>query len=198
MERDQVADNRLTDDEAADLFAALDDEYRAHAIYTQVLADFGGDVLPFANIVESEARHIDALLGLFRRYGLDVPANPWPGKVTRYGSVAEACRAGVDAEIDNAALYDRFLAGTTRPDVLAVYRNLQQASQQNHLPAFRRGAERQSQGRRDQARGARPPKSRRHRPRDSRVYRMTASISSVDRTDENLGIALRPSSITDR
>jgi hypothetical protein len=163
VERDQVADNRLTDEEAADLFAALDDEYRAHAIYTQVLADFGGDVLPFANIVESEARHIDALLGLFRRYGLDVPATPWPGKVTRYESVVDACRAGVDAEIDNAAMYDRFLAGTTRPDVLAVYRNLQQASQQNHLPAFRRGAQRQGQRRRGQEPGGGSGRGRRWR-----------------------------------
>jgi hypothetical protein len=94
------------------------------------------------NIVESEARHIDALVGLLRRYGLEVPANPWPGKVPSYASVVEACRAGVEAEIDNAALYDRLLAGTTRPDLLAVYRNLQQASQHNHLPAFRRGVER--------------------------------------------------------
>lgn len=104
-------------------------------------------LLPFANIVEAEARHIDALLGLFRRYGLDVPDNPWPGTVERYASVADSCRAGVDAEIENAAMYDRLLASTARPDVLAVYRNLQRASQENHLPAFRRDAQRPDGGR---------------------------------------------------
>jgi hypothetical protein len=119
---------QLTDREVADLRAVLDDEYHAHATYTQVLADFG-DVLPFEHIVESEGRHIEALLSLFHRYGVEVPANSWRGQVARYETVAEACRAGVDAEIENAALYDRLLAGTDRADIRAVYRNLQEASQ---------------------------------------------------------------------
>lgn len=136
----------LTERELADLRAALDDEYHAQATYRQVLADFG-DVLPFARIVESEGRHIEALRGLFRRYGVDVPADTWPGRAARYGSVAEACRAGVEAEVENAALYDRLLAGTERPDIQAVYRNLQEASQHRHLPAFRRCAERSEGGR---------------------------------------------------
>lgn len=140
MTPDHLADDRLTDEEIGDLLAALDDEYMAHATYMQVIADFG-EVLPFTNIVEAEGRHVDALARLFRRYGVELPDNPWPGKVSRYESVTEACRAGVEAEIDNAALYDRLLAGTSRPDVLEVYRNLQRASQQNHLPAFRRSAE---------------------------------------------------------
>ncbi len=46
-----------------------------------------------------------------------------------------------------AALYDRLLAGTTRFDVLETCRNLQRASQENHLPAFRRCAERGGPGR---------------------------------------------------
>jgi hypothetical protein len=137
---------QLTPSEVADLLAALDDEFKARATYEQVLADFG-DVRPFANIVEAEQRHIDALVVLFARYGLEVPADPWPGQVTRYGSIAEACAAGVEAEIENAALYDRLLAGTTRVDVLETYRNLQRASQENHLPAFRRCAQRGGPGR---------------------------------------------------
>ncbi len=140
MAPDHPADDRLTDSEVADLLAALDDEYMAHTTYVQVIADFG-DVLPFSNIVEAESRHIDALVRLFHRYGVEVPDNPWLGKVPRYESVTEACRAGVEAEIENAALYDRLMAGTSRSDVLEVYRNLQRASQQNHLPAFRRSAE---------------------------------------------------------
>lgn len=140
MMPESSGDDRLTDAEIADLLAALDDEHKAHATYMQVIADFG-EVLPFTNIVEAERRHIDALTRLLHRYRVEVPHNPWPGKVPRYESVTEACRAGVEAEIDNAALYDRLLAGSSRPDVIEVYRNLQRASQQNHLPAFRRGAE---------------------------------------------------------
>lgn len=120
---------------------ALDDEYRAWSTYEQVIADFGA-VRPFSNIVEAEARHIEALLGLYARYGLAAPPNPWPGKVARYASVREACEAGVAAEVANAALYERLLGATRRPDLQAVFRNLQRASQERHLEAFRRCAAR--------------------------------------------------------
>jgi hypothetical protein len=136
------------------LHEALDDEYRAWATYAQVIADFG-DVRPFTNIRDAEARHIDALIVLFARYGLPVPDNPWPGRVERYASVREACEAGVAAEIANAALYDRLLAGTRRADVLAVLHYLREASQERHLPAFRRCAERSAGGRGRHGRGGR-------------------------------------------
>lgn len=131
--------NVLTEAEVDALRGALDDEYRAWATYDQVIADFG-ELPPFSHIREAEARHIDALRILFARYGVPVPENPWPGRVPRYGSVPEACAAGVAAEIDNAALYDRLLAATQRPDIRVVFRNLQEASQQRHLPAFERCA----------------------------------------------------------
>ena len=130
----------LTDQEVRDLQDALDDEYKARATYAQVIADHG-QVQPFVNIVESEQRHIEALLGLFERHGIDVPPDPWSGRAPRFSTREAACRAGVEAEVENAALYDRLLAGTTRPDVLEVYGNLRRASQERHLPAFRRCAE---------------------------------------------------------
>jgi len=40
----------------------------------------------------------------------------------------------------NTALYGELLAGTERADISEVYRTLQEASQQRHLPAFRRCA----------------------------------------------------------
>ena len=70
----------------------------------------------------------------------------WPGKVTRYADLQEACQAGVAAEIENGALYDRLLATTQRPDIVTVFRNLREASQERHLPAFRRCAERGGRG----------------------------------------------------
>jgi len=135
----------LNPEEIAALREALDDEHRAWSIYDQVLRDFG-QVAPFDNIREAEARHQQALEALFRLHGLPVPENPWPGKVPRFASVQEACLAGVQAEIDNAALYDRLLASTRRPEILAVFRNLQEASQQRHLESFRRCAGRSSDG----------------------------------------------------
>lgn len=119
------------------LHEALDDEYRAFATYQGVLEDFG-PIGPFVNIREAEARHIAALSRLFARYGLPLPPNPWLRKVTRFASVDAACRAAVEAEIENAGLYDRLLALARQPDIRTVFRRLQEASQLRHLPAFQR------------------------------------------------------------
>ena len=137
--------NKLTETEVRALNDALDDEYRAWATYDQVIADFG-ETRPFSNIRAAEARHIEALCAVFARHGLPVPENPWPGKVARYASLQAACEAGVAAEIANGALYERLLASTQRPDILRVFRNLQEASQERHLGAFQRCAQRGSRG----------------------------------------------------
>ncbi len=149
--------NSLTEAETRALHDALDDEYLAWATYDQVIADFG-EVPPFSNIREAEGRHIEALCTLFARYGLAVPVNPWLGKVAQYASLQEACEAAVEAEIANGELYERLLGTTGRPDILAVLRNLQEASQQRHLSAFRRCAEGRGGGRGGrQRRGGRHP-----------------------------------------
>lgn len=132
----------LTDAEIRALHDALDDEYHAWAVYSQVLQDFG-PVRPFLNIRDSELRHIQALHALFRRHNLPIPPNPWSTTtVPRFASLQEASEAGVQAEIDNADLYKRILGATERPEILQVFRRLQAASQERHLPAFRRSAAR--------------------------------------------------------
>ena len=137
--------NPLTEAEIHVLNEALNDEYHAWATYDQVIADFG-EARPFSNIREAEARHIEALCTLFARYGLSVPENPWPGKVTRYASLQAACEAGVAAEIANGEMYERLLGATQRPDIVTVLRNLQEASQQRHLAAFQRCTQRSAGG----------------------------------------------------
>jgi hypothetical protein len=135
----------LNETEVSALHEALDDEYRAWATYDQVIAAFGA-VPPFSNIRDAEARHIEPLRTLFTRYALPLHENPWLGKAPHYASRREACEAGVAAEIANAALYERLLTSTQRPDILTVFRSLQEASQQRHLPAFRRCIERGGTG----------------------------------------------------
>lgn len=127
----------LNDAEQQALRDALNDEYRAWATYDQVIRDFGPE-RPFINICEAEARHIEALRALFECYQLEVPENTWPGRVPRFGSTREACEAGVESEVENAALYESLMRSTTRQDILTVFGNLQRASQERHLPAFRR------------------------------------------------------------
>lgn len=123
---------------------AIHDEYKARATYRQVIARFG-PVRPFLPILASEQRHIDALTGLFLSHGLPIPADDWERRVSVPDSLQEACRAGVQGEIENAALYDRLLQQSAAyPDVQRVLGNLRRASQQNHLRAFQRCAERQA------------------------------------------------------
>lgn len=122
------------------LCEALDDEYKARATYGAAISAFG-PVTPFINIIQSEDRHVEALLRLFASRGWTAPADPYWGKVTIPGTFEEACRVAIQAEIDNVALYDRLnrlAAGDA--EILSVFGNLQWASQERHLPAFQRGA----------------------------------------------------------
>lgn len=143
----------LNEEEIQVLIEALDDEYLAYATYDQVIKDFG-PIRPFINIREAEGRHINALLGLFERYGLSIPDNPWPGRVDRYASPQAACKAGVEAEIANGEMYDRLLLNVQQPDIVTVLKNLQAASQLRHLPAFQRSVERGAGGSRQQRDGS--------------------------------------------
>jgi len=129
----------LSESEIEALHMALEDEYKAWSVYDQVIADFG-QVRPFTNIRRAEETHIAALVALFQRYGLDVPINEWPDNVPTFETLGQACEAGVQAEIDNAALYDQLFSMVDSPDVIQVFTSLQWASQAKHLPAFERCA----------------------------------------------------------
>ncbi len=115
---------------------ALEDEYRARASYRKVIETFG-PVRPFAKIVQAEERHTNALLGQFDRLGVEPPQDTWPDRVTVPRTLAEACGAAVQAEIDNGTMYERLIRQVSDPLVRRVMRRLQEASQQRHLPAFR-------------------------------------------------------------
>ena len=91
------------------LIEALDDEYKASATYAQIISIFG-EIRPFTNILEAEKRHIKALLPLFEKYGFDIPENSWSNNIAAPDSILHACQAGVEAEIENAEMYDRLLA----------------------------------------------------------------------------------------
>jgi len=54
----------------------------------------------------------------FQRHELQVPENTWPGRVPRFASMREACEAGVEPKVANAAHQER----------LAVFGNLRAAT----------------------------------------------------------------------
>ncbi len=127
---------------ASILNEAIQDEYKARALYQKVIEKFG-EVRPFSNIVEAENRHIQALLPLFELYGLPIPPDEWAAKVEVPATLLEACQQGVEAEIENMEMYSRLLEQSEGfPEVQMVLRELQRASKENHLPAFRRCVDR--------------------------------------------------------
>jgi len=121
------------------LTAAINDEYRARDTYLAVIGKFGR-VRPFTNIVNSEEQHISWLVSLFKTYGLPVPSDT-VGGLAAPDTLGSSCSVGVQAEIANGALYDELLSGTrSYPDVQDVFKRLQSASLNQHLPAFQRCA----------------------------------------------------------
>ena len=123
------------------LRAALDDEFKARATYQSVIDAFG-PILPFVSIINSEQCHIEMLQSLLATRGLPAMDDPYVAGFPAPASIAEACRIGVEAEIENVALYDRLLnAAAGDQQVSQVFGALQHASAQCHLPAFRRALE---------------------------------------------------------
>lgn len=122
------------------LSRAIQDEFRAEAIYLGVVNDFG-PVAPFVNVLNAEERHSTAIGRLFTNRGLAVPASTSSvGSVPHFASVSAACATGVVAERENIALYDELLRGELPSDARQVFTNNRSASLLNHLPAFLRCA----------------------------------------------------------
>ena len=84
------------------------------------------------------------MLGLFEQLGLTPPEDDWADRIEPVESLAAACAAAVEGEIENAEMYDRLLGQVSHPDVRRVLMNLQAASRDNHLPAFQRCLQRES------------------------------------------------------
>lgn len=124
----------------AALSSAIDDEYKAHSTYEAVIANIGS-ARPFSMIIRAEEKHISSLKALFDKYGVAVPADQY-NNLEVASTKAANCSIGVQAEIDNAALYrDNLLpAVTSYSDITSVFTKLMNASQEKHLPAFQKCA----------------------------------------------------------
>ena len=125
----------LSDAEKSALQDAILEEYGALNLYNAVIEQFG-PIYPFAMIARAEQSHVDALVRQAIKYSVDIPVNPGLTDAVSFGSAAEACAAGVEAEILDAALYDDLKLVTTHSDLLRVYDRLQSASLNQHLVAF--------------------------------------------------------------
>ena len=124
---------------------ALQDEYMAQAEYEAIMQAFGV-TNPYANIVKAELTHQEELLPLFAAYGIAVPENTAAANVVLPATLQEAYEIGVQAEINNIAMYQAFMAQSDVPDdVRLVFDELINGSQ-SHLEAFTRNAEKTGLG----------------------------------------------------
>lgn len=133
----------LTEAEKTALNGAIQDEYKARATYNKILDTFG-EVMPFAHIVNAEGRHVEALAYLHTRYGVAIPEDTWADKIPAYATLKEAAEASVQAEVDNGALYEGLMKDVTNVEVTNVFKALQFATMEHHLPAFQRLLDRQN------------------------------------------------------
>jgi hypothetical protein len=125
-------DNALT---LADMLTyAMQDEYLARAEYEWITSEFGS-ARPFTNIMRAEETHIEALLPLFEAYAIAAPADEGESHAVAVASLTEAYQAGVNAEVNNIAMYETFLDQNLPDNVRTVFESLMRASE-NHLRAF--------------------------------------------------------------
>lgn len=122
------------------LYKAIQDEYKAKALYELTIDKFGS-VKPFSMIVRAEEQHISSLKAIYDKYGLKIP-EPEKISLSIPDTLSEVCQIGVDAEIENANLYKSELLPKVSKysDITSVFTNLMNASQEKHLPAFQRCA----------------------------------------------------------
>ena len=138
----------LTQAEEDQLLFLLEEEKLAGDVYESLFEKWGASA--FSNIAVSEQRHMERVLTLVERYGLDAPStldargvfvdealtSLYAALVTQgNASLQAAYQVGVDIEELDIEDLQILIAETGHNDILRVADNLLRASQ-NHLEAF--------------------------------------------------------------
>jgi len=120
------------------LTKALEDERKSAAMYMAVMK-VHGERRPFSMIVNAERKHQQALIAQYNRLGADVPP-PTDFSFDIPDTFEGACEMAIQAELDNAALYDEIESAVRDPQILQTFSRLRAATENCHLPAFKRAA----------------------------------------------------------
>lgn len=118
------------------LMYAVQDEYLAHGEYVAIEDKFGSQ-RPYSNIIKAEESHLAYLKDVYLAYGLDFPADVSADHIVVPTSLLEAAQTGVQAEIDNIAMYKLFLTYDLPENVFDVFSALKSGSD-SHLAAFQK------------------------------------------------------------
>ncbi len=137
----------LTQDEKNDLQFLREEEKLARDVYLYAYDKYALTISN--NISQSEQRHMDKVLTLLQTYGLEDPASAERGVFvnqelqTLYNdltaqvdiSMVEALKVGAIIEDLDIKDIEEFISRTNRPDILAVYDNLECGSR-NHMRGY--------------------------------------------------------------
>lgn len=118
------------------LTLAIKDEYLARQEYETILDQYG-DIRPFTNIIQAEVNHIAMLEPLLELYNVSIPKDTAIDSVVLPETLEATYEIGVQAEVNNIAMYERFLKEELPDDIRFVFQRLKNASY-SHLEAFRR------------------------------------------------------------
>ena len=121
---------------------AVEDEYLAHGEYVAIMEKFGTQ-RPYENIARSEESHLSFLKDVYDSYGLPFPCDRSADHLVIPENLLEAAKTGVQAEVDNIAMYDRFLEYDLPDNIQSVFEALLRGSE-NHLRAFQQQVSRLS------------------------------------------------------
>lgn len=139
------AEGALADDNlslADMLMYAIQDEYLARSEYIAIMNQFEvGN--PYANIMKSEETHIGWLNALFDAHAIAIPEDDSAGHVLATSSLLNAAQTGVEVEINNIAMYEKFLEQPLPQDAIDTFTKLRDASK-NHLSTFQKQVEKLS------------------------------------------------------
>ena len=124
---------------------AIQDEYFARQEYELIMEEYG-ELKPFINIIKAEETHIELLKDIFKAYGYDIPEDNAIEYTMVPDKLEDIYDIGVQAEIDNIAMYEKFLGFELPDDIRDVFTVLRDGSI-NHLAAFEKGPRGNGQGR---------------------------------------------------
>ena len=115
---------------------AVQDEYLASREYSAIMETFN-TTNPYSNIQRSEETHLALLKDYYEVNNQTFPKDQSASQLLVPKSLLEAARTGVQVEIDNIAMYEKFLKEDLPENIRSVFEQLKSASQ-NHLQAFER------------------------------------------------------------
>lgn len=121
---------------------AVQDEYLAHGEYAAIIEEFGNRN-PYVNIMRSEEVHLSLLEDVYDTYGLEFPEDSSADHLIIPEDLLEAAETGVQAEIDNIAMYEKFLSYELPDNLVEAFTALRDASK-SHLIAFQKQVDRLS------------------------------------------------------